>query len=331
MAFVDEISLELQAGNGGDGVVRWRREKFVPKGGPAGGNGGQGGDVYLEAVSDLTVLGRYKGKKRFVAEHGEPGGAGRRHGKSGRDLILNVPVGSFITHRDSGKTYDLTTKGGRVRVLTGGRGGRGNAGFASSRNRSPRQSTPGELGERGVFFIELRLVVEIGLIGLPNAGKSSLLNALTKAQARVGAYPFTTLEPNLGMLDGLVVADIPGLIEGASAGKGLGTKFLRHIQRTRVLCHCLSLEHVNMAAAYRAVRLELEDFGRGLTLKREVIVLTKTDLVDQEKIRQAKAKLQFTQTEILTCSVYDLESIETLKKRLLEIGVRSEGVSRRDS
>lgn len=322
MAFVDELTLTLCAGHGGHGVVRWRREKFAPRGGPAGGNGGKGGDVYLETVSDLTVLARYKGKKEFRAEHGADGGSSRKHGQDGEDFTLKVPAGSFVTNLLNGLTYDLTRPGQRVRLLRGGGGGRGNFAFRSATRTSPMIATAGGRGEHGQFRIELRLVVDIGFIGLPNAGKSSLLNALTKAQARVGAYPFTTLEPNLGMLDGLVLADIPGLIEGAAQGKGLGIKFLRHIQRTRVICHCLALEHVNMAKAYRAVRAEIEDFGQGLTLKREIIVLTKTDLVDREKIRQAKAELAFAQTEILTCSVFDDASMEKLKKRLLEVGVR---------
>lgn len=322
MAFVDEITLELQAGNGGSGVVRWRREKFAPKGGPAGGNGGRGGDVYLEAVSDLTILARYRGKKEFSAQDGEDGGSSRKHGKDGDDFTLKVPSGSFVTNLTSGATYDLTLPGQHVRVLRSGGGGRGNASFASSRNRSPEQSTAGKHGEQARFFIELRLVVDVGLIGLPNAGKSSVLNELTSARARVGAYPFTTLEPNLGMLDGRVLADIPGLIEGAAKGRGLGTKFLRHIQRTRLLCHCISLEHMNMERAYRTIRKELEQYGRGLAGKPEVILLTKTDLADGGKLRKAKRALGFAHCEILMCSMYDYESIMALRKRLVSLSTR---------
>lgn len=316
MAFVDELGLNLAAGNGGDGVVRWRHEKFVEKGGPAGGNGGRGGDVYLESVSDLLILGRYKGKQGFAAENGEPGGSANKAGADGQDFTLKVPAGSFVKNGSTGMTYDLTRAGERVQILRGGRGGRGNFEFRSPERTTPDFATDGKPGEQAWFTIELRLVVDVGFVGQPNAGKSSLLNELTAARAKIGAYPFTTLEPNLGMLDDVVLADIPGLIEGAAEGKGLGTKFLRHIQRTRLLLHCISLENDDVASVYQTVRRELEAYGRGLAEKPEIILLTKTDLVETDRIQQARADLKSTGREILTSSVHDLSSIEALAKRL---------------
>lgn len=316
MAFVDEITLELKAGQGGDGVVRWRREKFVPKGGPAGGNGGRGGDVYLEAVSDITILARYTGKKRLVAADGEDGGSAQKHGQDGADLVIKVPVGSFVRNQNTTQEFDLTISGQRVLVLRGGRGGRGNFDFKGPTRTTPDFSTAGKPGQAGTFVIELRLVVDVGLIGLPNAGKSSLLNELTAARAKIGAYPFTTLEPNLGMLDGLVVADIPGLIEGAARGKGLGTKFLKHIQRTKLIAHCLSVEHQDMVHAYRAVRTELDTYGQGLTEKPEVIVMTKVDLASADQLATKQAALTLLGRPVLIVSVHDLARLTKLRQTL---------------
>lgn len=316
MAFVDEITLNFAAGKGGDGVVRWRREKFAPKGGPAGGNGGQGGDFYLEAVSDLLVLGQYKGHTGFQAEDGEPGGSAKKSGADGEDFTLKIPVGSYVTKDGSKEVVDLIRPGQRVLILRGGRGGRGNFEFRSATRTTPLFSTKGLAGQLDKFHIELRLVVDVGFIGLPNAGKSSLLNELTAAHARIGAYPFTTLEPNLGMLDQVVLADIPGLIEGASKGRGLGVKFLRHVERTRVLCHCISLENEDVVAVYRTIRKELEEYGRDLPDKPEVIVLTKTDLIDKATKTKAVAALKKTHREVLTCSIHDLASIKRLGTRL---------------
>ncbi|MBI4426390.1 MAG: GTPase ObgE [Candidatus Kerfeldbacteria bacterium] len=322
MAFIDELTLELKAGDGGDGVVRWRREKFVPKGGPAGGNGGQGGDVYLEAVSDITMLARYKGKKRLVAADGGDGGSAQKHGQNGADLVVQVPVGSFVRNQNTTQEFDLTNKEQRLLVLRGGRGGRGNVAFKSPTRTAPDFSTDGQPGQAGTFVIELRLVVDVGLIGLPNAGKSSLLNELTAARAKIGAYPFTTLEPNLGMLDGLILADIPGLIEGAARGKGLGTKFLRHIERTRLLAHCVSIEHQNVRQAYHTVRRELRAYGRGLDQKSEIIILTKTDLATTEQVVTAGRALAAVNPRILTCSIHDHESLLALTTEL-QRGARS--------
>lgn len=319
MAFVDEVKITLKAGRGGNGVVRWRREKFAPKGGPAGGNGGRGGSVYLEAVSDLTALARFRGHIEFRADNGTDGQASRKAGKDGKDLTLQVPVGSYVQNRSTGETYDFVRAGQKERVLKGGNGGRGNFEFRSSVNVTPKKATEGRPGEEAHFAIELRLVVDVGFIGLPNAGKSSLLNELTAARARIGAYPFTTLEPNLGMLDTLVLADIPGLIEGAADGKGLGHKFLRHIQRTRVIAHCVSLEHQNIGHAYDVVRAELAAYGRGLADKPELVVLTKSDVADPDDVAAAVKYFRGRGHTPCVVSIHDHDSIQSLARALTKL------------
>ncbi len=328
MAFVDDVEIELRAGSGGDGVVRWRREKFVPKGGPAGGNGGRGGDVLLEATSDLTALARYRGQRVYEAERGQDGGSSQKHGRDGQDLVMTVPVGSFVTNVSTAATYDLTVPQQRVTVLRGGNGGRGNVEFKSSTNTTPEQSTRGRPGEHGLFRLELRLIADVGLVGLPNAGKSSILNELTRAHARVASYPFTTIEPNLGMLGDVVLADIPGLIEGAAQGRGLGTSFLRHIERTRIVCHCISLEHLDIRRAYDGVRRELAQYDRGLLDKPELIVLTKSDASDEGSVEHALASLPHGGRRPVVCSIYDYDSVKRLARALtmavdeLRVGVR---------
>lgn len=277
--FVDEITITAKAGNGGDGVVRWRREKFIPKGGPAGGNGGSGGDVYIRAVRDVGLLSKYTGAKDFEAQDGNAGEKKGKSGKDGDDIYIEVPVGATVTEKERGRVYTCMTEGETHRVLKGGRGGLGNEYFKSSINRAPEESTKGRKGEHGTFNIELSLIVDIGIIGLPNAGKSTLLNSLTNAHSRVGSYPFTTLEPHLGELYGYILADIPGLIEGASHGKGLGHKFLKHVARTNMLLHCISLENEDPVQAHTTVCAELKAHDQTLLEKEEWVVLTKSDLV----------------------------------------------------
>ncbi len=321
MAFVDEVSLQARAGKGGDGTVAWLHLRGKELSGPAGGNGGDGGDVYFRAVRDLTLLARYRGEKLFAAGDGEAGGNREKHGARGADLIVDVPLGSLVRNEETREVFDLAREGMQQLVLKGGRGGAGNAVFKSSINRSPKESTPGAAGEEARLTIELRLVADAGLVGVPNAGKTSLLNALTHATGKIGAYPFTTLEPNLGMLFGFVLADIPGLIEGASQGKGLGTRFLRHISRTRVILHCLALDSADPLCEYRVVRKELESFEDGSLARRpEIVILTKSDTRDTQEIQQisdviAKA-LKKEKGEILIVSVLDDDSVSSLSRAL---------------
>jgi GTP-binding protein len=319
MAFVDEITLHLASGSGGNGVVAWLHEKGKEFLGPSGGNGGKGGDVYFKAVRDLGRLASYRYGNVFAAERGGHGEGKSRHGKNGAALELEVPIGSVITNQKTGRVCELLSDGERIRVLYGGRGGFGNEHFKSSRNVRPKERTLGRAGEEADFHIELRLFADVGIIGLPNAGKSSLLNALTRAHAKVGSYAFTTLEPNLGALDGYILADIPGLIAGASEGKGLGVKFLKHTTRTKLLLHCISLESKDLRNAYETVRKELKAFSPELANKMEIIVFTKTDLVDDATVRKAMRKLEKKSTQVYAVSVIDDTRLTPFKCALLDI------------
>jgi GTPase len=303
--FIDELTLHFKAGKGGDGVVRWRHEKGIEKGGPSGGNGGKGGDVYALGVRDIGILAAYKNAKVFEAGNGAAGSKALRQGGEGKELEIKLPVGSRLTNLESGHVIELMNDGERVLLLKGGRGGLGNDHFKSSTNVNPYEYTTGEMGEEADFKIELLLIVDLGLIGLPNAGKSSLLNALTAAKAKVGDFPFTTLEPNLGSLYGLVLADIPGLIEGASEGKGLGHKFLKHIERTKALLHCVSSESEDPAETYRVVRKELELYNKDITEKPEVVLLTKVDTIEKEEMEKKLKALSSVSKTVLPVSAID--------------------------
>jgi GTP-binding protein len=307
MAFVDEIRIHAQAGKGGDGVVRWLHTKETEWGGPGGGDGGRGGDIVLEAVRDLAALATHRFTKKFKAEPGEAGANFNKHGADGKPTVIKVPVGTSAKVESTGEAYELLAEGDRIVVLKGGPGGYGNAHFKSSINQNPFESTKGKAGEAGDIRITLKLIADAGLIGFPNAGKSSLLNALTRSRSKVGAYPFTTLDPHLGDFYGYILADIPGLIEGASAGKGLGSKFLRHIERTKMLVHLVSAEQDDVAGAYRAIRAELDAFGAGLSLKPELLVLSKADLLDETERERKLAELRSAsgKGEIALLSVSD--------------------------
>lgn len=319
MSFVDQITIYIKAGDGGDGVVRWRREAGIPKGGPAGGDGGDGGNVYVRAVRDISLLSKYAHKDSFEADDGSDGAAQNKTGKSGKDLTIDLPVGSVITDAETGSGFELTKEGETRQLLAGGEGGLGNTQFKSSTNRTPREQTDGTEGGSGHFHIELKLPVDAGFVGLPNAGKSSLVNELTNANSQVGSYEFTTLSPHLGDLFGFVLADIPGLIKGAAEGKGLGHTFLRHVSRTKLLVHCVSLENEDVVAAYRTIRDELGAHDKELTDKDELVVLTKTDTVDETAVNAAQQALAKESGKgIIMTSIIDDESIKELRDTLVQ-------------
>jgi GTP-binding protein len=318
--FIDEIKIHAKAGRGGDGVVRWRQEKFIDRGGPNGGDGGRGGSVYAVTVQDINLLSKYKHKKEFKAKIGDDGAGGSRHGKDGEDLIIELPVGSIITNIENGASVSLEKVGQRELLLKGGVGGYGNEQFKSSINTTPTKATKGSFGEEGNFKIELQLFADIGLVGLPNAGKSSMLNSLTNAHAKIGAYQFTTLDPNLGEFHKYIIADIPGLIEGASGGKGLGIKFLRHIKRTKMIAHLVSFENENMMKVYKQIRKELDTYDKAMAEKDEIIVLTKTDTVDNPKVID-KAIKEFSKLgkPVFTLSLYDDKSVKAFSDALVKL------------
>ncbi|MBX2866369.1 GTPase ObgE [Candidatus Kaiserbacteria bacterium] len=315
--FVDELIIHGIAGKGGDGVVRWLRMPHRPMGGPAGGDGGNGGDVYIRAVRDLGLLSRYTGDNVFRAGNGENGHGKSQEGKNGEDMYIDLPVGSTVTDKKGGHVYVLEEAGQVHKILLGGRGGYGNEHFKSATNQSPEQSTRGKKGEEGEFLVELSLLVDVGFIGFPNAGKSTLLNTFTNATAAVGAYPFTTLEPHLGELFGFILADIPGLIEGASEGKGLGHKFLRHVRRTKMLLHLISLENEDVVDAYTKIQNELRNFDIDLLEKEQWVVLTKSDLVSEEEVSSSRTTLEnIVSTKVFVISAETGEGVKFLQDEL---------------
>lgn len=300
MAFIDEAIIEVRSGKGGDGAISFRRLKYVPKGGPDGGDGGNGGSVILVTDSSVETLMDLSGRFHWHAGNGQPGGGKQCHGSHGDDLIIRVPPGSIIYDHETGEQLvDLDAEGAEWVAAQGGRGGFGNEHFKSSTNQTPRTFTPGEPGQQRLLRIELKLIADVGLIGKPNAGKSTLLAAVSRAKPKIGDYPFTTLQPNLGIaeLSGarrIVIADIPGLIEGANTGAGLGIQFLRHIERTRVLVHLLEFEPTDGSdpiANYRIIRKELEAHSASLASRHEILAVTKIDLLGNPEDGDAARQL----------------------------------------
>ncbi len=311
--FIDETEVILKAGHGGPGKVSFFKK---PKGGPDGGNGGRGGDVYITGTSDLTALRQFTAVKTLSAEDGEPGGSNRKSGKGGKDLEILMPVGTLLEDIEIGKIYEVTQPGEKQLVCKGGLGGRGNFELRSPRNTTPLKAQPGLPGEIKGFKVNLKLIADFGLIGPPNAGKSSLLNALTKANAKTADYPFTTLEPNLGVFQKKIIADIPGLIEGASRGKGLGLKFLKHIEKVKMVLHCIPANSADVLSGYKTVREELKKYSGQILTKKETIVLTKSDTVDPKTLRSQIQKLKPAKRKVIAASIYDTKSLEELEKVL---------------
>ena len=295
MKFLDQAKIYVASGKGGDGCLSFRREKFIEFGGPDGGDGGRGGDVWVECVDNLNTLIDYRYQQHFKAEGGRPGMGRNRSGANGEDCVIKVPPGTQILAEDN-KTLlgDLEKPGDRLLIARGGNGGFGNAHFKSSTNQAPRRTNPGQAGEELIIWLRLKLIADAGLVGLPNAGKSTLLATVSAAKPKIADYPFTTLHPNLGVVRAgetdFVLADIPGLIEGAHDGIGLGTRFLGHVERCKVLVHLVDVNDEDVAESYRVVREELAAYGAGLEDKTEIVALTKAETVDEETY-QAKARL----------------------------------------
>lgn len=316
---IDEVTVEVSAGDGGKGSQSFRREKFIPRGGPDGGNGGDGGNVVFKGTTDLTALKRFRFIKEVKAENGINGAGKKMYGRKGRTEVVLIPIGTHITDLDTHDEWDIEEAGQEIRIARGGRGGKGNFEFRSAQNMTPMEYEEGKLDKKEDFFLDLQFIAHIGLIGLPSAGKSSLLNVLTSADVKVGEYHFTTLEPNLGTVDSIIIADIPGLIEGAHDGKGLGIRFLKHIARTRILAHCIDVTDPDPLASYNTIRKELSEYSSELLSKDEVIVVTKTDLVDVKEAKKVMNKLKKVNPNIFSVSILDDDSLEALKKYLIKI------------
>lgn len=309
---IDEVSISIKGGNGGKGAVHFYTDRWRPKGGPDGGNGGNGGSVYFRAVSDISKLHQFRHQKDFTASNGQPGGPNQKSGHQGQDLILDLPVGSVVIY-DNGTQIELSEVGKVVMAAKGGRGGKGNYHYRSATNQAPQDFQPGQVVPTKNINIQLKLIADIGLIGLPNAGKTSLLNEFTQANAKVANYAFTTLEPNLGVTKGnRIMADIPGLIEGASSGKGLGYKFLKHVERTRLLVHCVPADSDDHKRDYQIIRQELNNYSSTLASKEEIVVITKSDLITQPEITKICRKINAT----MAVSIIDQSSLKKLNDYL---------------
>ena len=311
---VDDVTIKINAGRGGKGAVAFNKNLMSL--GPVGGTGGKGGDVYGEGVSDLMALRQFRFKKEFSADNGQDGRGQFRDGHNGQDIVLKLPVGTVVHNLASHSEINIEKIGEKVLLAKGGIGGKGNFQFRSSRNTSPKYAQPGMPGEGLALRLELKFIADVGFIGLPNVGKSSLLNKLTSARSKVANYPFTTLEPNLGAYYELILADIPGLIEGSSSGRGLGIKFLRHIERTRVLFHLISSESLAPSKDYKIIRKELGAHNKALLKKPERLFLTKSDLSEPKEINKKLSTLKKIDSRAIAISVNDAESIKKVEKIL---------------
>ncbi|MBU2101309.1 GTPase ObgE [Patescibacteria group bacterium] len=316
--FIDDITIKVSAGDGGCGKVAFNSNAMSL--GPTGGSGGDGGSVYLEGSSSLDLLNNLRFKKEIKATDGQDGKPQFHDGANGKDLILKVPVGTSIHNLDTGKEEEILKTDQKILVAKGGHGGKGNFLFRSARNTSPRGFQEGLRGEQFMLHLELKLIADVGFIGLPNVGKTSLLNELTNANSKVANYQFTTLEPNLGVYYHLILADIPGLIEGASSGKGLGIKFLQHIERTKVLFHFISVESADVAEDYKIIRAELGKYNKELLDKPEYLFLSKSDMVPPAELKEKLKALKKINKKSLAISIHDMDSLEAVQKILNSLG-----------
>lgn len=318
---IDEVKIKVKAGDGGRGIISFCHEKYRPKGGPDGGDGGKGGDIIFRVDNNVNTLTFFNTRKEFCAPNGDMGHKNKSTGKSAQDLFLTVPQGTLIYEIDGNKHIkiaDLTETGKNFRVAKGGKGGLGNYNFCSSTNQAPRIATNGEAGEEKTILLELRMIADVGLIGLPNAGKSTLLSKISHARPKIADYPFTTLEPNLGIASidnfSFTIADIPGLIAGASGGKGLGHKFLRHIKRTKLLVHLIDITSLNIKADYKTIRQELKEYDKDLSQKPEIIAINKIDLISSDELLKIKTICKTLKPHFISTA-----SGEGIQKLLYEI------------
>ena len=323
MKFLDQVKIYIKAGNGGDGSPSFRREKFIEYGGPDGGDGGKGGSVILKAEQNLNTLIDYRYQQHHKAQRGDNGAGQNKTGKGGENLILKVPLGTQVFEEDN-KTliFDFIKIGEEFVAAAGGKGGLGNTRFKSSTNRAPRKFTKGTAGEEFTIWLQLKTIADIGIIGLPNAGKSSLLAAITNANPKIANYQFTTLNPNLGVASyddkEVTIADIPGLVEGAHKGIGLGTQFLKHIERCKSLLHMIDITNENLKKSYKQIKDELKNYSTKLVKKRELVVLNKTDLIEESEVEKiVKYFSKNTKSEVIVLSTLDKKSISKIKAKLI--------------
>ena len=323
MKFLDQVKIYIKAGNGGDGSPSFRREKFIEYGGPDGGDGGKGGSIILKSEQNLNTLIDYRYQQHHKAKRGDNGSGQNRTGKNGDNLVLKVPLGTQVFEEDN-KTliFDFVKVGEEFVAAIGGKGGLGNTRFKSSTNRAPKKYTKGTAGEEFTIWLQLKTIADIGIIGLPNAGKSSLLSAITNANPKIANYQFTTLNPNLGVASydnkEITIADIPGLVEGAHKGTGLGIQFLKHIERCKSLLHMIDITNKDIKKSYNQIKKELKSYSSKLSKKKELVILNKTDLIEENQIKEITNKFsKDIKSEVITLSTLDKKSVSNIKSKLL--------------